>query len=86
MKTLTKLFRQDREAFAVPRGVQGAIPIRAVYEDGVFLLTGSAPRPPSPPPMPRQLEYPVHIPARLPRRLPPICQITANSGKIRQNC
>jgi hypothetical protein len=55
MKTLTKLFRQDRERlftprdgtargfrFAVPQSVQDAIPIRAVFEDGVFLVAGSA--------------------------------------------
>jgi hypothetical protein len=42
MKTLTKLFRQDREPFAVPKSVQDAIPIRAVYEDGVFLVSGNA--------------------------------------------
>jgi preprotein translocase subunit Sss1 len=42
MKTLTKLFRQDRERFSVPRSVQDMIPIRAVFEDGVFLVAGSA--------------------------------------------
>jgi hypothetical protein len=42
VKTLTKLFQQDRERIAVPRSVQDVIPIRAVWEDGVFLLTGSA--------------------------------------------
>ena len=42
MKTLTKLFQQDRERFAVPKSVQGAIPVRAVWGDGVFLVSGSA--------------------------------------------
>jgi hypothetical protein len=42
MKTLTKLFRQDRERFSVPKSVQDAIPIRAVWEDGIFLVAGSA--------------------------------------------
>jgi type IV secretory pathway VirB4 component len=37
IKTLKTLFKQDRERFAVPKSVQQAIPITAVYEDGVFL-------------------------------------------------
>ena len=41
MKTLTKLFRQDRESFIVPKGVQDVIPIRAVWDDGVFLVGNS---------------------------------------------
>ena len=42
MKTLSKLFQQDRERFVVPKSVQDVIPIRAVWEDGVFLVAGSA--------------------------------------------
>ncbi|MDR1541100.1 MAG: hypothetical protein LBU32_24510 [Clostridiales bacterium] len=42
MKTLTKLFGQDRERFAVPKSAQDVIPVRAVWEDGVFLVAGSA--------------------------------------------
>ena len=37
IKTLKTLFKQDRERFVVPKTVQQAIPITAVYEDGVFL-------------------------------------------------
>jgi len=38
IKTLKTLFKQDRERFTVPKSVQQAIPITAVYEDGVFLV------------------------------------------------
>ncbi|MDR1615655.1 MAG: TraE family protein [Syntrophomonadaceae bacterium] len=41
MRTLTKLFRQDKEKFSVPRSVQDVIPIKAIWEDGIFML-GSA--------------------------------------------
>ena len=38
MKTLTQLYRQDRERFTIPRGVQDVIPIKAIWEDGIFLV------------------------------------------------
>ena len=38
MKTLTRLFRQDREKFAVPRSVQEVIPIKAIWDDGIFMV------------------------------------------------
>ena len=38
MKTLTSLFRQDRERFAAPKGVQGVIPIKTIWDDGIFLV------------------------------------------------
>lgn len=38
IKTLKTLFQQDKEKFVIPKSVQQAIPITAVYEDGVFLL------------------------------------------------
>ena len=41
MKTLSALFRQDRERFSVPKSVQDAIPVRAIWDDGIF-LSGSA--------------------------------------------
>ena len=37
IKTLTTLFKQDKEKFVVPKGVQNVIPIKAIYDDGVFL-------------------------------------------------
>jgi len=38
IKTLRNLFKQDREKFKVPRSVQQAIPIRSIWEDGIFLV------------------------------------------------
>lgn len=35
-KLMKKLFHRDKERMAVPKSVQEAIPIKAVYEDGVF--------------------------------------------------
>lgn len=36
IKTLQKILKQDKELFAVPKGVQQAIPIRAIWPDGIF--------------------------------------------------
>ena len=36
IKTLTNLFKQDKEKFAVPKGVQDLIPITTIYDDGIF--------------------------------------------------
>ena len=33
IKTLTNLFKQDKEKFVVPKGVQDVIPIKAIYDD-----------------------------------------------------
>lgn len=38
MKTLNNLFKQDREKFVVPKSVQGLIPVRTIWEDGIFLV------------------------------------------------
>lgn len=38
IKTLTNLFKQDKEKFLVPKGVQDVIPIKAIYDDGIFLV------------------------------------------------
>lgn len=38
IKTLKTLFQQDKERFTVPKSVQHAIPITAVYEDGIFVV------------------------------------------------
>ena len=38
MKTLNKLFQQDRERFAVPRSVQDVIPIKRIWDDGIFMV------------------------------------------------
>ena len=36
IKTLAKLFKQEKEKFVVPKGVQDVIPIKAIYDDGIF--------------------------------------------------
>ncbi|MEH2953882.1 ATP-binding protein [Candidatus Merdisoma sp. JLR.KK011] len=38
IKTLNNIFKQDKEKFAVPGGVQQAIPIQAIWEDGIFQI------------------------------------------------
>jgi len=40
IKTLRNLFKQDKEKFVVPKGVQDVIPVKAIYEDGIFLVGG----------------------------------------------
>ena len=36
MKTIRNLFKQDKETFIPPKGVQDCIPIRKIYKDGIF--------------------------------------------------
>lgn len=36
IKTLSNLFKKDKEKFVVPKGVQDCIPIYAIYDDGFF--------------------------------------------------
>lgn len=36
IKTLSNLLKMDKEKFVVPKGVQDVIPIKAIYDDGVF--------------------------------------------------
>lgn len=36
IKTLQRIMKQDKEKFVIPRGVQQAIPIRAIWPDGIF--------------------------------------------------
>ena len=38
IKTLNNILRQDREKFAVPKSVQQAIPIQAIWESGIFKI------------------------------------------------
>ena len=38
IKTLNNILRQDREKFVVPKSVQQAIPIQAVWESGIFKI------------------------------------------------
>ena len=36
IKTLSKAQKMEREKFRIPRSVQDAIPIRHIFEDGIF--------------------------------------------------
>ena len=37
LKTLKTLFKQDKEKFVIPKSVQAIIPIKTIWEDGIFL-------------------------------------------------
>ena len=36
MKTIRNLFKQDKEKFVPPKGVQDCLPIKTIYKDGIF--------------------------------------------------
>ena len=36
MKTVKMLFKQDKEAFVVPKGIQDVIPVQRIWQDGIF--------------------------------------------------
>ena len=36
IKTLNILLKQDKERFVVPKGVQDVIPVKTIYDDGIF--------------------------------------------------
>ena len=38
MKTIKNLFLQEKEKYKVPKGVQDTVPIKAIFEDGIFLV------------------------------------------------
>ena len=38
IKTLKKIFKLDKEKFKVPKSVQDIIPVKAIWEDGIFLV------------------------------------------------
>ena len=38
LKTLKTIFKQDKEKIKVPKFVQDIIPVKAIYEDGLFLV------------------------------------------------
>lgn len=40
IKTLKNLFKQDKEKFVVPKGAQNVIPVKTIYEDGIFMVGG----------------------------------------------
>ncbi len=39
MRTLARIFKQDKEKFKIPRKVQNIIPIKAIWDDGIFLVS-----------------------------------------------
>lgn len=41
IKTLARLFRQDKEQFVIPKGVQDCMPIFSITKDGIMRLTRS---------------------------------------------
>ena len=36
IKTLNNIFKQDKEKFVVPKGVQDCIPVMVIYDGGIF--------------------------------------------------
>ncbi len=38
MKTLSRVFKQDKEKYTVPRKVRDVIPIRKIWKDGIFMV------------------------------------------------
>ena len=38
MKTLSNIFKQDKEKFVIPRSVQQVIPIETIWSDGIFKI------------------------------------------------
>lgn len=41
MKTLKTMIKREKEKFVIPKSVQDVIPIKAVYKDGIFLLSNN---------------------------------------------
>ena len=39
MKTLNKILKLDKEKFKIPKCVQDIIPIKAIWEDGIFQVS-----------------------------------------------
>ena len=38
MQKITKMLKKDKEKFVVPKGIQDVIPVKAIYDDGIFLV------------------------------------------------
>ena len=41
MINIKKILKKDKEKFVIPKSVQDCIPIKAIYEDGIFLLSNN---------------------------------------------
>ena len=39
IKTLSNIFKQDKEKFVVPKGVQDVIPVAAIFDDGILRIS-----------------------------------------------
>lgn len=42
IKTLSNIFKQDKEKFVIPRSVQQVIPIETIWSDGIFIYIHQA--------------------------------------------
>lgn len=85
IKTLTNLFKQDKEKFVVPKGVQDVIPIKAIYDDGLFLVGKDIFRPkkeqktvPMPPKIPPMNMLPISLSVAL---TPQFTRVFTNSTR-----
>ena len=38
IKTLSNIFKQDKEKFIIPRSVQQVIPIETIWSEGIFKI------------------------------------------------
>mgnify|MGYP001233554175 FL=1 len=38
MKSLKAIFKNDKEKFIAPKGVQDVVPVTRIWEDGTFLV------------------------------------------------
>ena len=38
IKTLSNIFKQDKEKFVIPRSVQQVIPIETIWSEGIFKI------------------------------------------------
>ena len=38
IKTLSNIFKQDKEKFVIPKSVQQVIPIETIWSDGIFKI------------------------------------------------
>lgn len=41
IKTLSNIFKQDKEKFVIPRSVQQIIPIQTIWKDGIFRVSNN---------------------------------------------
>ena len=44
IKTLSNIFKLDKEKFVIPRSVQQVIPIETIWSDGIFKIGRNKPK------------------------------------------